>query len=322
MTGHRALADARILVTGAAGFLGANLARRLLADGAEVVAVVRPTTNLWRLREIEARVEIIRCDVRELPARTDVTNTNIDVIYHLATAAVDQRVNDVPEMLDTNVYGTYAILRTAERLHVNRFVHIGSSAEYGPTLRADENQRLAPNVEYGATKGAGTLLVGAFSGRTGLPSVILRPFSVYGPLEAPYRLVPYCAVRALSEQPIEITEGRQTRDFVYVEDVMQALVAAATAPEAVGGIFNLCTGVSTSVRDLVMAVLRIAGSRVPPVFGAHLPHATEMWKTSGNPARTERILGWRPQTPVEQGLTRTIEWFRTHLRDYADIYGR
>lgn len=314
------LADARTLVTGAAGFLGANLVRRLLDSGADVVALLKPGTDAWRLRDVEPRITLRRADVRTLPDLGDLGR--IDYVFHLATAAVDQSVRDAKAMLETNVLGTHAVLVAAERLQVKRLVHIGSSGEYGPASCAVEDQALAPNAEYGATKAAASLLVQAFARRTGLSTVILRPFSVFGPFEAPYRLVPYCILRGLDGRPIEVTDGRQTRDYVYVDDAMRALLMAAAHPEAGGGVFNVCTGASTAVRAMVELIAARTGTPRPPAFGAR-PHAgTEMWTTSGSPERAARVLGWHAETPLEEAVDRSIAWLRSARAAYPDVYGR
>lgn len=313
------LAGARTLVTGAGGFIGANLVRGLIARSCEVTAVLGPTTDSWRLREIESNIRLIRSDICELGTRNDVGD--VDFVFHLAATAINQRTNDVPAMLHTNVGGTYAVMEMAARLKVRRFIHLGSSGEYGPSVRAREDQALLPNSEYGATKAASTLLVHAFSQRTGLSSITLRPFSVFGPFESSYRLVPYCVLRAMDGRTIEVTGGTQTRDYVYVDDVVAGILVAAETSAGTGETINLCSGVSTAVRDLVQQIVGIGESHVQPVFGARPHVATEMWESSGDPARAARVLGWRAETPLGEALRKTVEWFR-FARTRYDHYGR
>ena len=308
------ISGACALVTGASGFLGANLVRRLLDAGVQVVAVARPTTDCWRLREVEARIRLIRAELRDLPEAAGPTD--VDVVYHLASAGVDQRMHDVAKMVEANVSGTHAALISATRFGARRFVHAGSSGEYGPGRHLDEKSVLAPTSEYGATKAAATLLAHAYGSRTGLPVVTLRPFSVFGPWEAAYRLVPYCTLRALAREPLEMTAGLQTRDFVYVDDVMEAFVAAAEVEAAVGHAINLCTGRSTAVREVASRVVELCGAPASLMRPTRAIEATEMWTTSGSADRALSLLGWQARTPLDDGLRLTAEWFRSHRNEY------
>ena len=313
------LAGKRIVVTGGAGFVGSHLVRRLVRESAHVLAVLRPSTDAWRLQELQGQIKTIRRELRDL-TRSDVEARlgEAHVVYHLAAAGVNQAFDDVPALIESNVVGTFHVLRLAQKLAVGRLVYVGSSVEYGSASLASEDRVPAPNSEYGATKAAGWALAHAFSRRHGLPVVSLRPFSVYGPLEAAYRLIPYCILRALDRSRIEVTAGKQTRDYVYVDDVMDAFVGAGVAPEALGGTFNVSTGTDTAVRDVVTAIVKLTESPVEPSFGVRQIGDTELLATSGNPAKAREVLSWAPKTSLEEGLAKTIEWFRLHRGDYDE----
>ena len=314
------IAGARVLVTGAAGFLGANLVRALLNAGAHVIAVARAASDCARLRQVEPQIRLLRNDLCDLPTTPALAGVEVDLVYHLASAGVDQRMHDVHRMIASNASGTHDALLAATRLKAQRFVHVGSSAEYGPGRLLTEDHVLAPTGEYGATKVAATLLARAYSHRTGLPVVTVRPFSVYGPWEAAYRLIPHCVLRALAGLTVDITDGRQTRDFVYAADVMDGLLRAGSVPEAAGATVNLSTGVSTSVRDIAERAVALCGNPGVSIAVARTHQSTEMWTTSGDPRRAEQILGWLPRTTVDDGLRRTIEWLRMEADAYPELY--
>ena len=142
---------------------------------------------------------------------------------------------------------------------------------------------------------------------------------MYGPMEPPGRLVPSVVRRALAGEPIDLTPGDQARDFIYVEDAADAFVAAVTHDAAVGGTFNVCTGTAVTVRHVVEIILRSAGSASEARFGALAYRPTEYKMLSGDPARAERVLGWRARVSLEDGLDRTVAWFRqvgTGLSEY------
>jgi len=134
---------------------------------------------------------------------------------------------------------------------------------------------------------------------------------MYGPMEPPSRLVPSVVRHALANRPIDLTPGEQTRDFVYVQDVADAFVVAATTDAAVGGTFNICTGTAVSVRDVVLKVLECTQSRTDARFGALAYRPSELPVLSGDPTRAAQILGWRARVSLDDGLARTIAWFRT-----------
>jgi len=170
--------------------------------------------------------------------------------------------------------------------------------------------RMWPTTEYGAAKAACWLIAQAFARRTGLELVSLRPFTMYGPMEPPGRLVPSVVRHALAGQSIDLTPGDQARDFVYVEDVADAFIAAATTDAAVGGTFNVCTGTAVTVRDIVQRVLAATGSASTARFGALSYRPTELSMLSGDTSRATQILGWRARVSLDEGLDRTIAWFR------------
>jgi len=313
------LSGARVFITGASGFLGANLVRRALAADAEVMALVRPGADPWRLREVWDRVRIVEGDLASLAsegarARLD----KLDIVYHLAAMGLRQTCDDDLAMIQANVVGTYCALEFAKRAGATRFIQMGTSGEYGPCERTDEEALPGPTGIYGATKASASILARAFSRRYELAVVVLRPFAVYGPYEPRFRLVPYAILRSLRGVPVEISSGEQTRDYVHVEDVMDAAELVASHPRAPGQTFNLSWGAETAVKDVVTRIVALTGSRSSILFGAkpHIPG--EMWKTSGSPRKAGTLLGWTPKTLLDDGLRATIDWFRKHAAAYDE----
>lgn len=311
------LTGRRILVTGATGFVGSAFARGAVAAGADVTVIARPASDLWRLAEAEGHYRRVTCTLDGLAAEAPA---DADVFVHLAAAGVDQTFDDVEEMVRTNVTGTLQALRYAQRAGVERFVLAGSSGEYGPGEAIGEDAPLRPSSEYGATRAAATLLARSFGSRRGLDVVAVRPFSVYGPYEAAYRLIPYAIVTGLRGRTIEISSGVQHRDFVHVADVARGIALAAVVPGVAGETFNLCTGVATSVREVAELAGRLTGRGSNVSSGVRAPIPGEMWRTSGSPAAASSRLGWRPEWSLDDGVADTVRWFRQvgmSLRHYA-----
>ena len=313
------LTGARVFVTGASGFLGSNFVRRALSAGAKVTVLMRPGADPWRLDGVSDRVEIVEGDLTSLASK-DITARlgGVDVVYHFAAAGLDQTVADDLAMIQANVTGTCLALDFARRAGAGRFIHMGTSGEYGPCERADEEDLPRPTGIYGATKASATILARAFSQRYGLAVVVLRPFAVYGPYESGFRLVPHCILRSLQGVPIEVSSGEQTRDYIHVDDVVRAAELVGSHPQAPGHTFNLCWGADTPIKDVVTRVVALTGSQSPIHFGAkpHIPG--EMWKTSGNPSKADALLAWVPLVRLDDGLRATIAWFREHAAAYDE----
>jgi nucleoside-diphosphate-sugar epimerase len=298
-------------VTGASGFVGSQLVRRLVESGADVVALVRPESDLWRIQEVLDWVELAT-------APDDARLGGVTTVYHLAAAGVRPGVADPASVVEANVLGTLRVLELARDVGASRFVYCGSCFEYGSGERLREDAPLRPPSEYAASKSAGWLLAQAFANAHGLPVVSVRPFTAYGPFEAAYRLVPSVILSALEGAPVELTGGEQTRDLVYVGDVADGLIAAASSERALGGMFNLCTGTSRSVREVAETIVELTGEPVPLRLGALPERAVEYRSLSGDPTRAAEVLGWEAGTPLDEGLTRTIEWFREHRERYPE----
>jgi nucleoside-diphosphate-sugar epimerase len=298
-----------LIVTGGTGFLGSAFVRRAIQDGARVTLLCRESADHWRLTDVAARYTTIRAPLDGLSVLS-LPREHGRTMVHFAAAGVNQRFDDLEELIAVNVGGTAGALQFAVANGVRRFVLLGSSGEYGTGQNLTEDAPLNPTSPYGATRAAATLLTRAIGAGRGLDVVVVRPFAVYGPYEAAYRLIPYCIARGLSGENIKISSGDQTRDYVHVEDVADGIARACTAETAAGGVFNLCSGIETAVRDVAVLIAQLCGGRSAVQAGARPPIPGEMWRTSGNASRAHELLGWNPRRTLQSGLVETIGWFR------------
>jgi nucleoside-diphosphate-sugar epimerase len=308
-----------VLVTGATGFVGSAFVRHAVREGARVTILARASADRWRLAPVDGSYARLTGALESL-ATVPLDSPRLDVVVHCAAAGVDQTFDDVDELVATNVHGTLAALKLALARGAGRFVLLGSSGEYGPGVGLAEDAPLRPTSEYGATRASATLLARAFGARRGLDVTVVRPFAVFGPYEAAYRLVPYAICRGLKGEPIQISSGAQTRDYVFVEDVADGIARACVQPDAAGQVINLCSGRETAVRDIASMIAERTGGRSEVAAGARGEIPGEMWRTSGNPARARELLDWTARTGLAEGLARTIDWFRLEgaaLRQYA-----
>ena len=280
----------RVLVTGAAGFVGANLVRRLLRDGAAVTAVVRPGGDPWRLDGLD--VELFEADVREpLPG-------GFALVYHLAAHGSYSWQRDEETIRETNIRGAENALAAGDRVVV-----AGSSSEYGLKAYAPaEDEPLEPNSAYAAAKAAATALA------LERGAVALRLYSAYGPWEHPDRLVPTLLARGLEGELPPLVSPAVARDFVHVDDVCDAFFLAAGAEG--GSVYNVGSGRQTTVGEIVELARRLLDLEAEPRWGSMPDRSwdTETW--FANPDRINRELGWQPRIGLEEGLARTLDWLK------------
>jgi nucleoside-diphosphate-sugar epimerase len=302
----------KALVTGAGGFVGANLVRRLRNRGDEPVAVIRPGPTSWRLREAapEARVEMVDLRRPQDVARV-VADAAPDVIFNLGAYGAYSWQTDLDEMLAVNVRATEALLESARAVDA-RVIQAGSSSEYGFCDRAPtEGDLIRPNSHYAITKAAATHLCQLAAARYGQYAVTLRLYSVYGPWEEPGRLMPTLVARALAGTYPPLVSPETARDFVWIEDVCDAFIRAASVElQEPGVVLNVASATQTTLRSLVATAREVFDLPVEPEWGT-MPQRD--WDTAvwvGDPAQAAESIGWRAVTPLSDGLIRLAAWMR------------
>ncbi len=311
--GASILAGRQVLLTGATGFIGIRVTELLLEAGCRVAVLVRDTARLSRLGAAAAHVQAVQADVAQAASVERVEPRLAgDIIIHLAATGTDMAPQPAEVFIDVNIRGTATLMSLAQRGRTRRVVYTGSCAEYGAGARLTEQASLAPRSLYGFSKAAGWLAAVAVGRESGIPVTSVRLFTPFGPHERPGRLVANTIRHALAGQDIPLTPGDQTRDFLYLDDAAEAIMAAAAAgPEADYEAVNVCTGRETSVRELVTRVLALMGDPVRPLFGRTPYRPDEPGSMSGDPAKAARLLRWKARTPLDEGLRRTIAWWRT-----------
>ena len=304
----------RILVTGGAGFIGSHVVDRYAADGHAVTVVDDLSTG--KREQVNRAAEFHHLDILDPRLESVMAEGRFDVVnHHAAQIDVRKSVADPLHDASVNILGTLRLLELSARHGVKRFVFISSGgAAYGEQLRfpADEDHPLNPVSPYGVGKVSGEHYCFYYRAVHGLPYVALRYANVYGPRQDPHGEAGVVAIftgRLLAGQPCVInSDGRQTRDYVYVGDVVEANVAATALDQPAAGPVNIGTGVGTDVNALYATLTDITGSRTPPTHGP--AKAGEQQRSVLDAARAERVLGWRPKTPLAEGLRKTVEFFR------------
>jgi dTDP-glucose 4,6-dehydratase len=310
----------RVLVTGGAGFISSNVIRHLLAATPHEVVSLDALTyagNLANLADVMSheRLAFVEGDIRDERLVRDVV-AGVDVIVNAAAEShVEKSIAEgAKEFVTTNVEGTQILLDAIRATPVERFVLISSSEVYGTAERTpmDEEHPLNPRSPYAATKAGADRLAYAYFVTYGLPIVILRPFNNYGPRQHPEKVVPRFVIQALAGEPLTIHgDGHASRDWLYVDDDAEAIEAIIDADldRIAGEVLNVATGVDITVAEIADLVLDCLGK--PRSLRRHLPERPgQVDRHIGSTEKMERLTGWRARTRFEDGLARTVEWYR------------
>jgi UDP-glucose 4-epimerase len=308
------------LVTGGGGFIGSNLARALVARGESVRVLDNFATgreeNLAGLHE---KLTLIRGDIRDAAA-VDKAMKGVDYVLHQAALPSVPRSIDHPvETNDVNVNGTLTILQGARAAGVKRVVFAASSSAYGetPTLPKVETMSPDPLSPYAGSKVAGEYYLKVFHTCYGLETVALRYFNVFGPHQDPQSqyaaVIPRFVTAALEgRQPTIFGDGLQSRDFCHIENAIEANLLACTAPGAAGQVMNIACGVRTTLLDVLDRLGGIVGRKVTAI---HEPsRAGDIKHSLADIGRARALLGYTARVSFEEGLARTVEWYKRGQR--------
>jgi len=305
----------RALVTGGAGFIGSHIVEELLRQGHRVrVLDDFSSGKRENLAGLPGKPEVLEGDLRN-PQTLQEAVRGVEQVFHLAAfVSVPRSMTDPQTCFAINVGGTVGLLEAARQAGVRKVVLSSSTAVYGnpEIFPVTEETCLRPLSPYALSKQVNELYAGLYTRAFGLPVVALRYFNVYGPRQRPdseyAAAVPIFVRRLLDGQPIVIYgDGKQSRDFIYVADVVQANLLAAGS-EAGGEVFNVCTGRETSLLDLLEELSEVAPRQPEVRFEA--PRPGDIYRSAGSPEKAERLLGFRPETSLADGLRQTVDWMR------------
>jgi nucleoside-diphosphate-sugar epimerase len=305
------------LVTGGAGFIGSHLVRNLLAKGWQVRVLDNFSTGKREnLSELSGKLEILEGDLRD-NGLVDGSVKGMDVIFHEAAfVSVPQSMEAPGECFDINVRGTETLLQAGKINGVKRMVIASSAAVYGDNdqlpLREEMQTRcLSP---YAASKNINEIMAGLFTRAYDFEVTCLRYFNVFGPRQRPdsqyAAAIPLFIRKCLENKPITIFgDGGQTRDLIFIDDVVKANLIAAEHKDAPGKVFNVCTGRETRILDLIEELQALFPNAKNPVFVE--PRPGDIYRSAGSPMRALKELGFHAETTLAEGLKATAAWMRS-----------
>jgi nucleoside-diphosphate-sugar epimerase len=318
---------AQYLITGVAGFIGSSLARAILAQGDKVRGVDNfATGKRENLEDIRTQIDFREADLLDVEAMRNACQGVDYVLHQAAIPSVPKSVVDPLGSNRANVDGTVNVLVAARDAKVKRVVYAASSSAYGdtPTLPKDEDMKPNPISPYAVAKLASEYYMTSFYRCYGLETVSLRYFNIFGPRQDPTS--PYSGVLAKfitqmlrGEQPTILGDGEQSRDFTYIDNAVSANLLACKAPadQAAGRVFNVATGRRANLKETFAALKTIIGYRGEVAFGPE--RAGDVKHSLADISKAEKALGYKPLVHFEDGLRKTVDWYRTQMKVAAAV---
>ncbi len=313
----------KVLLTGGAGFIGSHLCRRLVDEGAQVFVLVKYNSVVDNVRLVRLwdKIVPVEADLRNPDSLAQLRQIKPQLIYHLAAYNhVGDSFFQVSEAVDSNSKGSVNLLEAYE--DYERFIYISSSEVYGYQEQAPFREEAVPFPlsPYAVGKYTGELYARLKWRSMNKPIVVLRPFNGFGPYQSPRAIIAEVIIKCLGGEDVITTEGHQTRDFNFVENLVDGFILAGMKPEAVGEIINLGSGVEISIRNLVERIHTLAQSRSRLRIG-ELPYRPgEIVRMCADRKKAERLLGWSPRIDLNKGLELTVEWYRRYLTEFSSPF--
>ncbi|MBM3251201.1 MAG: NAD-dependent epimerase/dehydratase family protein [Candidatus Omnitrophica bacterium] len=303
----------KILITGGSGFIASHLCRRLVKYGARVFILTKYKSIIdnIRLTDIWDKITPVEADLRNPDALKKINIYKPELIYHFAAYNhVGDSFGNISEAIDVNSKGTVNLLDAYE--DYEKFVYISSSEVYGFQKRVpfSEDMKPFPISPYAVGKYTGELYARMKWHVYKKPIVILRPFNVFGPFQSPRAVIAEIILKCLRGNDLITTGGMQTREFNYVENLIDGFILAGIKKQATGEVINIGTGREISIRFLAEKIHKLTNSKSRLCIGKISYRPTEIWRMAAENKKAKKILGWSPKVSFEEGLFRTIEWYR------------
>jgi nucleoside-diphosphate-sugar epimerase len=317
----KSLKGKKVLVTGGSGFIASHLSRRLVQEGAHVFVLTRYNSIIdnVRLTDIWDEIVPVEADLRNLDALEKIRSLTPEIVYHFAAYNhVGDSFSNVSEAIDVNCKGTVNLLDAYE--DYKKFIYISSSEIYGfqNAVPFAEDAAPFPISPYAVGKYAGELYARMKWKVFNKPIAVLRPFNAFGPFQSPRAVIAELIIKCLDGEDVVTTKGVQTRDFNYIENLVDGFIRAGTNDDAIGEIINIGSGVEISIVDLVKKIHLLTDSKSRLRIGELQYRPTEIWRMAADNKKASKIFGWSPRIDLEKGLIKTIEWYRKFNALFAD----
>jgi len=318
--------EKRVLITGAGGFIGSHITERLVALGARVKAFVRYNSrNDWGALEFIpkdklSQVQVIMGDLRDSDAIRR-TGKDIDVLFHLGSLiAIPYSYENPRDAIETNIMGTLNILNSARGNSIKKVIHTSTSEVYGTAqyVPIDEKHPLHGQSPYSASKIGADMIAESFYRSYETPVTIVRPFNTFGPRQSARAVIPTIISQALIREQIYVGSLHPTRDYTYIDDIVEAFIKVAESPSLIGEVINIGSNFEMSIGDVTKRVLEILGKTKEIIVDPYRirPLMSEVERLWCDNTKAKESLGWVPITSFDEGLKKTMEWVSDNINIY------
>lgn len=308
------IVNKKVLITGGAGFIGANFVYKFLDLGYKVFVIERKEANLWRIEKIKTKISLYSPDLTNYDQiEKCISDIKPNIVIHFAAYGAYQRFQqDISLTIDTNLKATINLINACHKIGVECFINTGTNSEYGiKKSPMRETDILEPDNLYAMTKAASTLYCQMMAKKFNFPVAIIRPFAVYGYFEEKERLVPTIIKSCLKNTELKLSTPKSVRDFIFIEDLISAYLSAIKNIKKIsGGIYNAGSGKQNTIADVVKIVKNITKSKVKPEYGQMKIAQTEPKTWVSDISKAKKMLNWQPKYSLQAGLEKNIEWFK------------
>lgn len=306
-----------VLVTGATGFIGSHLVKRLVTEGAQVSALIMPECSLGPIAAFSDHINIIQADIANLDSlQAALVLEKPDIVFHLAACVDVRRDWDcVPLMINNNLVGTVNLLHVLKDRQIDLMINIGSSEEYGDasTPQSETNREL-PVSPYSFSKVAAVYLCQMAARAFSFPVVTARLFPVYGPGQNTGMFIPSAIMKLLSHEEFRMSQGEQIREFNYVDDVVEALIQLSFCDDdIVGSVINVGNGIPYKIIEVIDTIKSLIDDNACIQVGALPYRVGEVMESYCDNSLLKCLTGWEPQFSLGKGLELTVQWYENEL---------
>lgn len=308
-----------IVITGGTGFVGANFVHRLVQEGYRPTILIRKESNLWRIQNLRLKINIMQTDLQDTKLLSrQISKIRPTHIFHLAVYGAQQGVQkDTIQTYTQNILSAVNMMEVCCKQGFQQYVNIGSSSEYGlKKFAMKESDMLQPVNHYGATKAAVSLAASVFNNIYKLPISTLRLFSPYGYWEDRRRFIPALIVDSIRGNVAELSNPSYVRDFIFIDDVVDALMYFLTPKKQQSGIYNIGSGKQYTLQQVVDEVSALSKNKLRVTWNSRTSNQLEPTFWKADISKTKKLLNWKLTTSLRQGLQKTYRWIVENKKLY------